>query len=279
MFKSILKILFTSLLIVSSLSASDGLRNAEEYAKNSSLQSKWAMESLGVFPFKDDDWVLDVGCGNGSITEEIAAKVPLGTVVGLDISEEMLIYAKKYHLSPNIVYVQGDARKLPFVERFDKAVAFLSLNWIKEQTQVLNALYRALKPGGKAIITRPGKQRTNLGSVAEMLIKTDRWATHFPNFEQKKHYYSAEEYLVLLKNAGFIIDKISQESTSTFFKDKEALIGFFRPLCNFIDHLSLVLQQQFVEEIVDIVLDINPPLSDGSIQLHDLKLEVIVSRP
>ena len=126
-----------------------------------------------------------MGCGDGSITEEIATKVPLGVVVGLDISEEMLMYAKKHHPSPNIVYVQGDARKLPFVEQFDKVVAFLSLNWIKEQEQVLNALYTALKPGGRAIITRPGKQPTNLGSVAQMLIKTDRWATHFPNFVQK----------------------------------------------------------------------------------------------
>ena len=46
MFKVFLRILFALLLVTSCLSASDGLGNAEEYAKNSTLQSKWAMESL-----------------------------------------------------------------------------------------------------------------------------------------------------------------------------------------------------------------------------------------
>ena len=75
------------------------------------------------------------------------------------------------------------------------------------------------------------------------------------------------------------MDKTSQNSTSTSFKDREALIGFFRPLCNFIEHLPLTLQRQFVKEIVDVVIEVNPPILDGSIQLHDLKLEAIVSRP
>lgn len=268
MWKYFLRVICTLSLGISCLSASDGLRDAEDYTRNSSLQWKWAMESLRGFLFKEDDQVLDLGCGNGSITAEIAAKVPLGIVVGLDISEEMLMYAKNHHPSSNIVYVHGDARKLPFVEQFDKVVAFLSLNWIKEQEQALRSLYLALKPGGRAIITCPGKQPTNLGPLVQTLIKTDRWAIHFPSFEQKKYYYSSEEYSNLLENAGFVVEKISQDPTSTFFKDREALIGFFRPLCNFVDHLSLFLQQQFIEEIVDLLLDINPPLPDGSIQLQ-----------
>lgn len=261
------------------LSASDGLTDAEGYRKHSSLQRKWAMESLEVFPFQENDQVLDLGCGDGSITAEIAAKVPSGKVIGLDISEEMLLVARTHHLFSNVIYMHGDARKLPFVGQFDKVVAFLSLNWVKEQEQALHALYRALKPGGRAIITRPGKQPTNLGPLAQTLVKTDRWAPYFPNFVQKKHYYSAEEYSVLLENAGFVVEKISQDPTWTSFKDKAALMGFFQPLCNFIEHLPLNLQLQFVEEIVDALLDIDAPLSDGSIQLHDLKLEAIISKP
>jgi trans-aconitate 2-methyltransferase len=279
MFQFLLRIVFTLSLVASCLSASEGVRDAKDYNKNSSLQWKWAMESLEAFPFQEGDQVLDVGCGDGSITANIAAKVPFGIVVGLDISEEMIAYARIHHLSPNIVYMQGDARKLPFIGQFDKAVAFLSLNWIKEQEQTLSSIYAALKPGGKAIITRPGKQPTNLGPLAETLIKTTRWERYFPNFEQKRHYYSLDEYADLLENAGFIIEIISEEATSTFFKDREALIGFFRPLCNFIEHLSLELQREFVEEIVDAVLDVHPSFPDGSIQLHDLKQEVIVSKP
>jgi len=279
MLKSLMRIVFALSIGTSYLLAGEGLKDANDYQNNSSLQWKWAMESLEAFPFDEGDKVLDLGCGSGSITAEIAAKVPSGLVIGLDISAAMLAYAKDHYPASNVIYMQGDARELPFVEEFDKIVALLSLNWINEQEQALNSLYTALKPSGKAIITRPGKQPSNLGPVAQALVKTDRWAPYFPNFEQKRQYYSAEEYIVLLENAGFVIEKISQDSTYTYFKDREALTGFFRPICNFIDHLSPTLQQQFVEEIVDVVLDANPQQTDGSILLHDFKLEAIVSRP
>jgi ubiquinone/menaquinone biosynthesis C-methylase UbiE len=279
MFKSLLQIIFTLSLGLSFLSAKEGLTDANDYQKNSNLQWKWAMESLETFPFSEGDKVLDLGCGSGSVTKEIAAKVPSGTVIGLDVSEAMLAYARDHYSAPNVIYMQGDARKLPFVEQFDKVVALLSLNWISEQEQALNSLYTALKPGGKAIITRPGKQPSNLGPVAYSLIKTDRWAPYFPNFEQKRQYYTADEYALLLEKAGFIVEKISEDSTYTYFKDREALVGFFRPLCNFLDHLSYSLQQQFVEEIVDAVLSFDQPQHDGSILLHDFKLETIVSKP
>ena len=148
MFKSILQFIFTLSLGLSCLSANEGLTDAHDYQKNSSLQWKWAMESLEVFPFEEGDIVLDLGCGSGAITAEIAAKVPSGIVIGLDISEAMLTYAREHDPASNVIYMHGDARKLPFVGQFDKVVAFLSLNWVKEQEQALHAIYRALKPGG-----------------------------------------------------------------------------------------------------------------------------------
>lgn len=137
----------------------------------------------------------------------------------------------------------------------------------------------SLKRGGRAIITRPGKQPSNLGLLVQVLIKTPQWAPYFVNFEQKKQYYTAEEYRVILESAGFIVEKISQDSSYTYFVNRDALVGFYQPLCNFIDHLPAVLQEQFVGEIVDKVLEMNQVLFDGSILLHDFKLEAIVSKP
>jgi trans-aconitate 2-methyltransferase len=93
------------------------------------------MEGLETFPFDKTDKVLDLGCGTGSITAEIAAIVPLGIVIGLDISESMLTYAREHYQSSNIIYTQGDARNLPFIEQFDKVTAFLSLNWIMNSSR------------------------------------------------------------------------------------------------------------------------------------------------
>lgn len=267
-----------SLLIVTSLFAEQGIRDAKDYQNNSSLQWKWAMESLENFPLEQTDKVLDIGCGNGAITAEIAIKVPSGLVIGLDISHDMLEFARENYSAYNILYMQGDARALPFESQFDKVTAMLAMNWVKEQDQALASLFSALKPGGKAIITRPGKNPTNLGPMAEQLIKTDRWSYLFPDFKQTKHYYSAQEYTQLLEAAGFEIVSIKEDSTYTEFKDRVALAGFYRPICNFMSHLSEEQQSLFIEDLVDLVLTYEPPLADGSIQLFDLKLEVIVSK-
>lgn len=272
-----IKLLFSLLVVLNQVSAIGELKDAQDYHKNSDLQFKWAMECLREFPLAEDDKVLDLGCRTGSITPVIAAKVPNGIVIGLD-SEAMLSHAREYYPASNIIYMESDLKSLPFIEQFDKACAFLSLNRVNEQKQALNSLYKALKFKGKAIITRPGKQPSNLWPVVHELIKLEHWAPYFPDFSQNREYFTADEYRLLLEEAGFVIEKISQDSTYTHFNDREALEGFFRPLCSFIHHLSSELQHQFVKELVDIVLNYNQILTDGSILLHDFKLEAIVSK-
>lgn len=62
---------FLSFSILLALNAEEGLEDPKDYHKNSDLQYKWAMESLATFPIEASDKVLDLGCGNGSITIEI----------------------------------------------------------------------------------------------------------------------------------------------------------------------------------------------------------------
>ena len=77
------------------LTGGEGINQVHEYQKNSDLQWQWAMEGLASFPFSENEKVLDLGCGNGKVTAYIAEKAPLGIVVGLDISEPMLAFARK----------------------------------------------------------------------------------------------------------------------------------------------------------------------------------------
>ena len=58
--------------------------NAGEYNRHSSLQAALAEEQLGRLTLEGAERVLDVGCGDGKITAEIAARVPRGSVLGVD---------------------------------------------------------------------------------------------------------------------------------------------------------------------------------------------------
>lgn len=69
--------------------------NAQDYAQNSQAQQQWAKELMAGLQLTGLETVLDLGCGDGKVTAEIARIVDLGTVVGIDNSETMIALAKR----------------------------------------------------------------------------------------------------------------------------------------------------------------------------------------
>jgi len=69
--------------------------NAADYAANSTVQQTWARELIAKLNLRGDEHILDVGCGDGKVTAEIARAVPRGSVTGADASPQMIEFAKK----------------------------------------------------------------------------------------------------------------------------------------------------------------------------------------
>ena len=67
--------------------------DAAEYSRRSGLQEAMAQEVLALLDLKGSERVLDVGCGDGKITAEVATRVPRGEVLGVDASQEMITFA------------------------------------------------------------------------------------------------------------------------------------------------------------------------------------------
>jgi len=87
--------------------------NAEDYSKHSAGQEQWARELIGQAGLMPDDRVLDVGCGDGRHTAAIASLVPAGTVLGVDLSPDMVRHAADHFPAssyPNLGFAQRDAR-------------------------------------------------------------------------------------------------------------------------------------------------------------------------
>ena len=92
--------------------------------------------------------VLDIGCGAGTTTEEIAAKVAPGKAVGLDISKP-LIEAAKARSNGAIEFIEADASDYPFQPEFDLAFSRLGLMFFADPIASFANIRRALKPGGR----------------------------------------------------------------------------------------------------------------------------------
>ena len=100
---------------------------------------------------KDANLVLDVGCGSGAVTKDVAAHTN-GIVIALDDASDMAKIAKKVLEGMNVEILVGDAHSLPFRDNtFDIAICNLFLMWAEEPQKVVNEMARVVKKGGKVV--------------------------------------------------------------------------------------------------------------------------------
>lgn len=96
--------------------------------------------------------ILDVGCGPGTITADLAALVPQGHIIGSDAVESVLDQARQYASSrglTNITFQKVDANDLPFQDNsFDIVFCHQVLQHVKDPVAILKEMRRVAKPGG-----------------------------------------------------------------------------------------------------------------------------------
>src|SRR5260370_37925649 len=160
--------------------------NAAEYYRRSSLQEAMAQEVLALLDLKGSERILDVGCGDGKITAEIASRAPRGWVVGVDPSRDMISFAQRHFdpaTRPNLRFEVADARCLPFQDEFDLVVSFNALHWIPEQDAALSSIHSALISGGRAQLRLVAAgARKSLENIVEETRRTSKWSAYFRDF-------------------------------------------------------------------------------------------------
>ncbi|MGH8273290.1 MAG: class I SAM-dependent methyltransferase [Gammaproteobacteria bacterium] len=97
--------------------------------------------------------ILDVGCGTGVALARIAADRPTARLSGIDLTPEMLAYARR-RLPAAARLAHADARRLPFADAsFDAALNLSMLHYLGDPATALSEMARVLAPGGRLIVT------------------------------------------------------------------------------------------------------------------------------
>jgi SAM-dependent methyltransferase len=109
----------------------------------------WALNTY----FPQARSLLEVGCGSGYVLGGLARARPDLRLAGCDLSERGLAYARER--AGHAELLRADATELPFREQFDVAGAFDVIEHVADDRAVLNAMRRAVRPGGGVIITVP----------------------------------------------------------------------------------------------------------------------------
>ena len=142
--------------------------------------------------------ILDLGCGTGHLTAEMAAAVgPEGDVVGIDRSEAMIADARETY--PDLRFEAVDATEYDPDESFDAAFSNAALHWIADQGAVTERVADALVPGGRFVAELGG--RGNVARVVEAALlerhERGRDASH------PWYFPTVGEHAGLLESHGF----------------------------------------------------------------------------
>jgi trans-aconitate methyltransferase len=189
-----------------------------------------AGEVLALLDLQGTERILDVGCGNGKITAEVAARVPCGSVIGIDPSRDMIAFAASHFgpaVRPNLHFVQSDVRRLPFQDEFDRVVSFNALHWVPEQDVALRSIHAALKSEGRAVLRLvPAGERKSLEDVIEDVRRSAKWSAPFQGFHKPYLHLTPDQYVALAERSGFRILRLSTEERAWDFKTREAFLAY-----------------------------------------------------
>jgi len=121
--------------------------DGRDYERHSPHQQEWGSGLVAELPLRGDERILDLGCGDGSITRQLAEQVPHGSVLGVDAAPEMLEAARD-KCPPNMAVQQLDITDLEFEPEFDVVFSNAALHWEVDHRSVLRGIAASLRPGG-----------------------------------------------------------------------------------------------------------------------------------
>lgn len=257
--------------------------DAEDYRKSSSQQKRWGRELLAKLHLDGNERVLDIGCGDGKLTVEIARLLPGGFAMGIDNSEGMIRLARKTfppERFPALSWEVMDARDLDFDSEFDVVFSNAVLHWVIDHQPVLEGIERSLKPYGRILLQMGGMG--NAAKIVEVLanmIEHDRWSGYFTDLSVPYGFYGPGEYEGWLKQAGLTPKRVELVPKDMVHNGREGLAGWIRTTwLPFTQRVPEELRGRFVDELVNRYIERYPADEKGLVHVQMIRLEVEAER-
>jgi len=173
----------------------------DRYALNARFVADLAAPLIDLLAPRGHERILDLGCGDGALTEKLATQV--AAVAGVDSSPEQIRAAGGRGLDAQVM----DGHRLTFAAEFDAVVSNAALHWMLQPDAVIDGVWRALKPGGRFVAEMGGDGNVVLIKTA-LIAALDRrgldGAAHVPWY-----FPAVEEQRGRLERRGFTVREIA----------------------------------------------------------------------
>lgn len=280
-------ILFFLLMLVTGLSAnqpqwafnssSDGWNCpffVEKYFHHSELQTQWAFELMGQYPLRNDEQILDFGCGDGKLTALFSRFLTTGKIVGVDLSEEMVHFAHiKFppYAYPNLQFLH--TQSIDFADwnpeqTYDKIITFCTLHLVKNPETVLKNLRSYLKPNGQLLAVLPAEGNPELFAAASKLFKEMGRDAPWVNPTVGPTLRSLDGCRTLLTQARFTVDHLKKIDIDVPFVTKQELLNWLIGTTGPNWHISPEQCPEFFTRVIEEMMALDPNMVDAEGRIH-----------
>ena len=206
--------------------------DADTYHRVSEPQAAWGHRVLGRLSLRGDERVIDLGCGSGRLTAQLAARVPNGAVIGLDRSSQMLLRARRHLRDSGYSRVHVVLAALPAIpvrNWADLAFSTATFHWVHDHEALFANVFTALKPGGRLVAQCGGDG--NLRSFHRLALDvafSGRFSRWFEPWSEPWEFADASTTRARLNTAGFVEIDAWLEDAPTPFPDVASFRDFVR---------------------------------------------------
>jgi len=241
--------------------------DATAYHAVSDPQFRWGLEVLDRVQLRGDETVLDAGCGTGRLTAKLAERLPQGTVLACDLSENMVRGARDFlepQFGERVQVFSADMAALQLTAVADGIFSTAAFHWVHDHDALFASLFRVLKPGGWLIAQcGGGANLTRLYGRVAQLQKQPLFADYFRNWKSATHFAVPPKTTERLLNAGFYDAEAYLSLAPTTFADAPAYRDFISAVCvaKHLKELPADLRQAFLDPLVSAAAQDDPPFT------------------
>ncbi len=207
--------------------------DGKKYEKASAHQKEWGASIIGSLTLGGHERVLDLGCGDGVLTCQIADLLPSGEAVGIDASRGMINVAREKERR-NLKFLLKDIDSIDYNEEFDFVFSNAALHWVKDHSRLLRNVRDALREGGFIRFNFAGDGNcANFFKVIREGMALERFQRYFKDFEWPWYMPSITQYRSLVETSGFRNTKVWSENADRYFPNVQTMV-------HWVDQPSLV---------------------------------------
>lgn len=259
------------------------------------VQYKWGQQLINCRRWRENEIVMDAGCGSGLLTKELAKKVPKGKVYAVDIDSNMIKQAKTNLQSfENVEILQSSFTEIALPEKVDVIFSNSALHWVKDHRKAFQSFWEKLKAmsnndNDSQLLIQCGGYG-NLQQIIQLVEKIthlDQFKRYFVDWKQPWYFPTIDDTNKLFREIGYVNIKTYTDSDCVFLPDRQTYSKFVKAMVlrSYVDHLSQKnnsdidkLKDLFLELFLNEIEKFNNK-SDKGWFLDFIRLNIIAYRP